>query len=164
MKKLYIWLIFLSVFPATAEAQTFGPFTISSSACVTPNLPSVSVGTNQSTGLIYVSGTFSLTLQPAGSVSGQAVSNIGVTSTASGSSSQATITSTGTYRADVSGLDYFQVCPSAYTSGTATIYLKLSTGVSTQLIGGASNGGVSSLAVQNNGTSVAAYNGAVKLN
>lgn len=130
MKKLG----FLFLLAASAFGQsTAGPFVISSgtSACA-----SISV-TGQSAVGISVTGTFTATLQPQVSIRGQAVTNIQVTPSTS-TTAQSTITATGNYTASVGGYDTFYVCITAYTSGSATIYLN---SVKTTASNGGSGGG-----------------------
>src|ERR1035438_746055 len=87
----------------------------------------ISVDPSQSsTVTIQVTGTWTATLQPQLSVRGQAAVNTQVAPKGS-TTLQGTITANGVYSADVSGVDFFQVCTTAYTSGTANIFLNLST-------------------------------------
>lgn len=118
---LFLFFAVLVSLPAFAQSKS-GPFTITSasSACAT-----ISV-TGQATVGIEVTGTFSLTLTPEVSVQGQAAQSSQVTP-ANSSTAQATITATGAYTASGSGFDTFFLCPTGYSSGTATIYLNAST-------------------------------------
>jgi hypothetical protein len=86
--------------------------------------------TNNATVGIIVSGVFTGTLTPTlqiFSVSGSPTASTGVTPTpSSGSltpSRQATITATGGYTVNIGGFTQFNLCPTAWTSGTATVQL-----------------------------------------
>src|SRR5580698_4344891 len=118
-------------------AQTYGPFTFksSSSPCAT-----VSVQDKTSTVGITVNGTFSLTLQPEVAVAGQAAANTQVTPSTS-TTAQSTITAAGVYSANVGGYTTFLVCITGYVSGTATVYMSVSTGLNASLFGGGGGGG-----------------------
>lgn len=134
MKKLG----FLFLLAASAFGQsTAGPFVISSgtSACA-----QIRVSGQSAVGITVV-GTFSATLQPKVSIQGQTPTNIQVTPSSS-STAQSTITAVGNYTARVGGYDVFSVCVTAYTSGSATIYLN-ATQASASLggTGGSSGGG-----------------------
>ena len=91
---------------------------------------------------IQVTGTFSATLQPEVSIAGQSPQNSQVTPSNS-NTAQSTITTTGAYVASVGGYDTFLVCVSAYTSGTATVWLNPSKGVNASLFGVGGGGGSS---------------------
>lgn len=129
-------LIFLMAVPAFA--QRAGPFIINSS---TSSCAQISIASDRSsTVTIDVSGTFSATLQPSVAMAGQAAHNVQVTPTTS-QTPQSTITAAGGFQAlQISGWELFQVCVTSYVSGTATIYLSISTGTVGQLGGGGSGG------------------------
>lgn len=132
-----VCLLVLFAFPAFA--QRAGPFIINSSTspCATIGIAS----DRSSTVTIDVSGTFSATLQPSVAMAGQAAHNVQVTPTTS-QTPQSTITAAGGFQAlQISGWELFQVCVTSYVSGTATIYLSISTGTVGQLGGGGSGGG-----------------------
>jgi len=117
--RLHRFLFFLLMASAVAAAQsTAGPFTISSASSPCARIKV----TGQSTVGIQVTGSFSMTLQPEVSISGQAAANTQVTPSTS-STAQSTITAAGVFSTSVSGYDDFLLCVTAYTSGTATIYL-----------------------------------------
>lgn len=146
-------LALIAASPPVVHAQSkAGPFTInsSSSPCAT-----ISV-TGQSTVAISVSGTFSATLQPEVSITGRDGStgtpaNTQVTPSTS-STAQSTITAVGVYSGSVSGYDTFLVCVTAYTSGTATIYLNATKATA----GGNGSGGSGSGTVSANSGSAGA--------
>lgn len=117
MKKLLLLLLFA----LPCSAQIVGPISITSAQCAT-------IGTfNQAATVgIYVAGTFTGTLQPQGTIQGQAAFNLQVTPSTS-SLVQSTITATGAYVARVAGLSSFQLCGNTVTVGTAIVYLNLST-------------------------------------
>ena len=143
MKQLLKLVLLAALAPPALFAQgTAGPFTISSSSSPCATIAT----TGQSTVGINVSGTFTLTLQPEVSIRGQAAANTQVTPSTS-STAQSTITSTGVYTANVAGFDTFLVCVTAYTSGSATIYLN-----STKAIATGSGGGGSGTVSANNGS------------
>jgi hypothetical protein len=91
---------------------------------------------------IEVTGTWSATLQPQVSISGQTATNTTVVPEGSTSSSaQSTITANGTYSASVAARSLFQVCVTSYTSGTATVVLFGSDKINANLFGGGGGGG-----------------------
>ena len=140
MKKA-LWAVLL-LCCGLAQGQKSGPFNLNtqgtsgSASCAVISLnPATS-----STVVINVSGTFSLTLQPAVQVQGQAVANVLVTPSTS-TTAQSTITAAGAYYANVGPVNNFQVCVSAYTSGTAVVYLNAGSGVNASILGGGGGGG-----------------------
>jgi hypothetical protein len=112
-------LLFFLLFSASLFAQSkAGPFTLNASTS-----PCAIIGaTANATVGIQVTGTFSATLQPEVSIAGQSPQNSQVTPSTS-STLQSTITTAGIYSAGVGGYDSFLLCVSAYSSGTATVYL-----------------------------------------
>jgi hypothetical protein len=88
---------------------------------------------------IQVTGTFSLTLQPAVSIAGQAVQNTTVTPSNS-TTPQSTITAAGLYYAMVAGTTQFSLCASSYVSGTAVVWFQGSKGTSAGIGFGSSSG------------------------
>lgn len=124
LTRLFFALVFaIALGPPVIAQSTSGPFTISSgtSACAT-----ISV-TAQSSVVVKVSGTFSMTLQPEVSVRGQTPDNTVVTPSSSTSGTkQSTITGAGSYSSAVGSYDTFLVCVTSYVSGTATIILNAS--------------------------------------
>lgn len=128
-------LIFFIALGPPLVAQTYGPFVINAT---TSPCARVDVGSGNSSVGITVNGTFSMTLQPSVAIAGQASANAQVTPSTS-TTAQSTITAAGVYKAEVAGYQLFQVCASAYVSGTATIYLQLSTGVNASLFGAGSS-------------------------
>jgi hypothetical protein len=130
------WLVLLTLC-IPAMAQRYGPFSINgNSQCVLVGVSSSS----SSTAVISVSGTWSATLQAEVQVQGAPYANVQVTPSTS-STAQSTITANGSYSAPVAGYDAFQVCSTAYTSGTAVIYINITTGIATNLLGGGGGGG-----------------------
>lgn len=120
-----------------AHAQS-GPFVITSASS---QCASIGVGGPVNAVGIDVEGTFSITLQPEISLSGRPPKNTSATpSTSTSGALQATITAAGYYQVNVSGYSEFEVCPTAYASGTATIYLYPGTGP-TNLSGSSSASG-----------------------
>lgn len=157
--RCYLILLFAccALGPPLFAQQVFGPYTFSSatSPCVAVDVSSMaSVG-------IVVNGTFSMTIQPEAAIGLAAPSNTTVVPIGStSSSSQSTITTSGYYKAlDVAPWTTFELCVSAYTSGTATVYLKPSPHVTASLFGGGGGGGTnnpggSAGQIQTNGGSV----------
>lgn len=135
-KTIFSFIVLLSTF---AAAQS-GPFVISSASSV---CASIGVGGPISTVTVEVEGTFSMTLQPEISIFGRSPANSQVSPSTS-SAPQATITAAGYYRADVSSYSLFEVCPTSYASGTATIYLYPGNGT----IAGGGSSGVTSAVTQ----------------
>src|SRR5260221_12482948 len=74
---------------------------------------------------IFVTGTWTGTLQPQGTIQGQTPFNVQVTPSTS-STAQSAITASGGYFALVAGYSSFQVCGNTVSSGTATVFLNLS--------------------------------------
>src|SRR6202451_4689080 len=125
MKKLFIWLIFLSVFPLSLRAQQS---LAASGACA--QIPVTGVATLG----IQVTGTWATTLQPEVSIGGNAFVNTQVTPSTS-STAQSTITASGAYVASVAGYDVFQICFTSYASGTAVISYRPTSLVNAALFG-----------------------------
>lgn len=137
MTKRLLSLILLFVWTLPALAQRVGPININSTSPPN-NCATVSVNpSSSSTVYIDVDGTFSATLQAQVQRSGGTAKNVQVTPTSS-STPQATITASGAFWAGAAGVDTFQVCATAYTSGTAVVSLTVSNGVAS---GGAAGGG-----------------------
>ena len=110
-------LLFLLVLVALASAQTVGPVSITSIQCAR-----IAVSSNTAVVGIQVVGTWSGTLQPEISVSGQTPANIQVTPSTS-TTPQSTITADGIYTTGVAGGSTFLVCGNTVGSGTASVYL-----------------------------------------
>jgi hypothetical protein len=126
MKQKLLQLFALLLCCSACWAQKSQPFVISSSS--SPCAQIAIAADRTATVTIDVSGTFSITLQPQVSLSGGTAHNTDVTPSAS-QTPQATITAAGGYQAtQISGWDLFQVCPTSYSSGSATITLSISTG------------------------------------
>lgn len=130
-------------------AQRAGPFTITATTG-SHSCASIAIAIDRtSTVTVDVSGTFSATLQPQVAMAGQAAHNIQVTPTTS-QTPQSTITAAGGYQAlQVSGWELFQVCATAYASGTATVYLSISSG-SVAILGSGGGGGGDTITSPNN--------------
>ena len=143
-----------------ARTQTKGPFAITSTA--TTNCALLQIDPTRTSKVLVNVGptTFSATLTVSVSLAGQAANATNVIPTgATSASSQSTITANGSYGVmGVAGNDLVQVCATAYTSGTATVYLSATTGVSAELFGGGSGGtnnpGGTAGQVQTNGGAV----------
>jgi hypothetical protein len=128
------WL--LCLLSAVAAAQVTGaiPSTGGGAGCV-----QISVGPKGSSVGITVSGTWSGTLQPEVSIQGQAAANTQVTPSTS-STAASTITANGTYfTVGVAGADTFLLCGNTVASGTANVFLNISTAGSAAK-GGSSGG------------------------
>jgi hypothetical protein len=129
---LFVFFLLPTLLSPLLFAQSkAGPFTMTStsSPCATITVSA------QSTVGIQVTGTFSLTLTPEVSIQGQAPQDAQVTPSTS-STAQSTITTAGAYRASGAGYDTFLLCPTAYTSGTATVWLNASPATGAGLVGG----------------------------
>jgi len=134
LKRLALFLLCLAV---PAFAQRAGPFNLTAqNQCAPVN---VSSGTS-STVAINVSGTWSATLQPEVQIAAQTPDNTSVTPSGS-TTPQSTITANGIYQASVAGVDLFQVCVTSSITGTAVLYLNVSTGVASNLLGTGGGGG-----------------------
>jgi hypothetical protein len=125
MNRLRKWLhSFLLALPllsiGIASAQT-QPATFTISATTSPC--ALIRTSQQATVAIIVSGTFSGTLTPSVLIYGGAAAAGTISVTPQGGSMQPTITATGTYTAVVSGFAAFELCPTAWTSGSATVQL-----------------------------------------
>jgi hypothetical protein len=129
--------------PLMAQSKT-QPFTLSAA-----NQCAQIAVTGQSTVGIQVTGTFTATLTPQVSVQGQSPQSTTVTPSNSPTSTASTITSTGAWRSSVGGYDTFLLCVTAYTSGSATVFLN-ATSVSAGAGLGAGGGGGSGTVSANN--------------
>ena len=147
-------LIALALGPPSFAQSKSGPFTInaSSSPCAT-----ITTTANSTVG-IQVIGTFSATLQPEVSIQGQSPQNTQVAPSTTGVP-QSTITASGVYTASVAGYDTFLLCVGSYVSGTATVYLNTTTGISAEGIV-SSGGGVTSVSGTTNQVTVSPTTGA----
>lgn len=135
MKRISILLLLLFA-AAVAEAQNQPGTTLgANNQCATINTTGLgAVG-------ITVAGTFSGTLTPQVIIAGQTAANTKIT-LVTDASKAATVTSTGTYVKSVGGYDQFQMCFTAYSSGSAIIYYKPTPIINADdLSGGASGSG-----------------------
>ncbi len=130
--KLKLLLALLCLLPLVAKAQV-GPVAITSTQCAT-----ISVGQKVSTVAIFVSGTWTGTLQPEVAMSGQSAVNVQVTPSTS-STAQNTITANGGFSATVNGYSVFLLCGNTVGSGTANVYMNIS--VASKGGGGSGGGG-----------------------
>jgi hypothetical protein len=144
-KKLILLLLFASLCGLPMFAQSVGPISITSSQCA-----SIAVGSGNATVGIVVTGTWTGTLQPEVSVQGQAPANAQVTPSSS-STPTSTITGDGTYTASVAGMSTFSLCGNTVASGTAVVFLNVSTASAGKGGGGGASGGtlVNSIAALN---------------
>lgn len=137
-----------------AHAQAVGPFALTANnQCTKP----VATDSRATVG-IYVSGTFSATLQPEGTIQGQAAFNTQVAPSTS-TTLQSTITTPGAYVGAVAGWSTFQVCVTAYTSGTATVWLQASESQLGSTIAGGGGGGSTAFNAITSGTNTTATMG-----
>jgi hypothetical protein len=144
MRKLLL-ILFLALGPPLIGQVVYGPFTATAANAVTnPNgsvttCAQVDISGAGSVG-ITVNGTFSITFTPKVAIGGQADGATKVVPAGSTSSStQSTITTAGNYKLlDVSNWTLFELCPTSYSSGTATIYIKTSPIISASLFGSGS--------------------------
>ena len=113
MKK---WILATLLFSCSAFAQIVGPTSITAAQCA-----KIDTGGLATVG-INVTGTWTGTLQPQGTILGQTAFNVTVVPSTS-NTSQATITADGAYVAAVAGYSTFQLCGNTVASGTATVYL-----------------------------------------
>jgi len=117
----------------------------------------VSIGAlGKATVAISVSGTFSATLQPQATIQGQAAANTQVAPSTAPTTLQSTITTGGIYLEAVAGYTTTQLCVSAYTSGTAVVYLNASENQLGSTIGGGGGGGGSAFNAITSGTNTTA--------
>lgn len=135
MRRLNLVIAFLlAALPCIA--QRAGPFNLSAlNQCAPIN---VNPQTTSTVG-INVTGTFSATLTPQVVIAGQSAVNTNVYPYGS-STAQGTITASGAFFSPVAGIDKFQVCVTGFTSGSATVYLNVST-ASARGPGGGGGGG-----------------------
>lgn len=144
MRKLLL-ILFLALGPPLIGQVVYGPFTATAANAVTnPNgsvttCAQVDISGAGSVG-ITVNGTFSITFTPKVAIGGQADGATKVVPAGSTSSStQSTITTAGNYKLlDVSNWTLFELCPTSYSSGMATIYIKTSPIISASLFGSGS--------------------------
>lgn len=122
----------LSAFSPHLLAQVSGAITTASAGpgnCVTVSAAS------QSTVAIQITGTWSGTIQPEIVISGAGTpQNLQVTPSTS-ATAQSTITANGFYQARVAGGSTFLVCATAWSSGTANVFLNATQAVSLNGIG-----------------------------
>ncbi len=135
--KTYLSLAASLLLSACAFAQV-GPDTITSTQCVP-----IDTGAG-ATVAIFVSGTWTGTLQPQGTIQGQTAFNVQVAPSTS-TTPQSTITANGAYVVPVAGYSSFQLCGNTVASGTAIVYLTVS---ASQLVNSAGGfgGGVTNVA------------------
>src|ERR1700675_2834618 len=100
MKK---WILAALLLCGSAFAQIFGPTSITAAQCA-----KIDTGGLASVG-INVTGTWTGTLQPEGTIQGQTAFNVTVVPSTS-NTSQATITADGAYVVAVAGYSTFQLC------------------------------------------------------
>lgn len=131
MKRLPGLLLFL--LSASVFAQV-GPISITSSQCAQISTAS------QATVAMSVSGTWTGTLQPEGSIQGQTPFNIQI-APSTATTLQNTIVANGAYVGAVAGYSTFLLCGNTVASGTATVYLQVSTSQLGSTIGGGGGGG-----------------------
>ena len=123
MKKRFAVLLVV-LLAGAGFAQRAGPFNLTAqNQCATITVSSQSAATVG----IVVSGTWSATLTPQVIIAGQAAANSAVYPYGS-TTSQSTIAANGAFNSPIAAADKFQVCATAYTSGTAVVYLNVSTG------------------------------------
>jgi hypothetical protein len=134
MKQALAVLLFAVLSGHLARAQTsVGPVNITGSQCAQINT------NNSATVVIQVTGTWTGTIQPQGSIQGKAAFNVSVTPQGS-TTPQSTITANGAYSVSTAGLDTFQACGNTVTN-TATINMNSSPYVNAALISGGGGGG-----------------------
>lgn len=140
MKRTLLLIGLLCALVSSGFGASSGPFvlTATTSPCAT-----ITTSDYYATVGIRVTGTFSATLQPGVTIQGQPSTNTSVVPVGS-TTSQNTITAAGAYTASVAGATTFQVCATGFVSGTATIWLNVSTGISAKAIV-AAGGGVQSV-------------------
>lgn len=134
MKRILLLIGLLCALPCFGASS--GPFVLTAT---TSPCAQITTSDNYATVGIRVTGTFSATLQPGVTIQGQASTNTSVVPVGS-TTSQNTITAAGTYTASVAGASTFQVCATGFVSGTATIWLNVSTGISAKAIIAAGGG------------------------
>ncbi len=128
---IYVLFLSLALSPPVWAQSKAGPFVLSSASSPCAVIET----TAQATIGIKVKGTFTMTLQPEISIQGQTPDNTSVTPYGS-QTSQSTITAAGSFTSAVAAGDTFLLCVSAWTSGTATVWLNASTVVAANLLGG----------------------------
>lgn len=134
MKRLLT--LFALLFAPAAFGQSFvGPISITASQCARISADA------QATVAIYVSGTWTGTLQPEAAIQGQTPFNVQAAPSTLPSTLISTITANGGYAAAVAGYSTFLLCGNTVASGTATVYLQASASQLGSTIGGASSGG-----------------------
>lgn len=140
MRNYRILLALFWLTPLLAFAQRAGPFNLNTvgtsglNSCATIIVPP----TNASTVYIDVSGTFSLTLQASVQNSAGIQRNVQVTASSArpATGDPTTITAAGGYYSGVGPVEQFNLCVSAYTSGTAVVYLNVGSGLASGAGGG----------------------------
>lgn len=136
MKKLILLLLASLTLGVSAFGQVVGPVSLTGVQCA-----QISTFDQTATVGIFISGSWSGTIQPQGAIQGQSAFNVQVSPAAS-PAAQATITANGGFVSAVAGLSVFQVCGNSIT-GTAVVFLN---GSQAQLGSGAGGGGGGSCA------------------
>ena len=111
--------VFLMLAAKPVFSQSAGPVTITSAQCA------IISADGEATAGINVSGTWTGTLQPQGTIQGQIAFNVQVTPAGS-TTPQSTITANGAYVLSVAGYSSFQVCGNTVATGAAIINLNVS--------------------------------------
>ena len=109
-------LVSLILWAASAFAQSTGNGSVSGTACFTTN-----VG-NSGQVSFNVSGTWSGTIQGKVNITGQATSNVSISTPGPSGTTSATITGNGNFTVPIPGFDVFQLCGATVT-GTANIVI-----------------------------------------
>lgn len=109
---------FLLLCACFAHGQSITPFTLTGTGC-----QSIPVDARATVG-IYVSGSWSGTIQPQVTLAGQPPVNAQVKPSTS-TTAQSTVTANGAYTAGVSGYSTFVVCGATIT-GTANVFVNVS--------------------------------------
>lgn len=131
-------LLALLALSTLSFSQTYsGPFSLTGTGCV-------SVGVDgQAQVAMNISGSWSGTIQPEASISGQSPANVQVVPSTS-STAASTITGNGLYTATVAGYQTFYLCGNTVT-GTATVYFSTTQrSASGRSSGGGGSSGVTS--------------------
>lgn len=159
MRKVLFVLLWCAVSVHAFGQGRTGPFTLNTAtgtgihACATINVAS---GVSSTVAMSVGPTTFSGTLTAQTIIAGQAATTVAVYPYGSNTSAGSTITSNGSYSSPVAGVDQFQLCMTSYASGTATVYLNVSTGIASNMLGGGGGGGSPAFSAITSGTNTTA--------
>lgn len=118
-RDVLIFCCLLFVCALFAHGQSYGPYSITGTACIT-----VPVDSSATVAFQVIGATWTGTIQPKVAMAGQSTASVQVTP-AGGTTKQATILANGAYFTNVAGFSVFQLCGATVTN-TATVFVNIS--------------------------------------